>query len=268
MSHAQWEATIASKVHSSWNLHTLLPDLDFFVLLSSLSGTLGSVAQSNYAAGCTFQDSLARFRASRGQKAVSLDIGWMRTIGVIAESQNYENYRRNVRDMIPLEEEEFLAVLNICCSPSHPPDKSQILIGMVTPAYFLAKGETPIETVQRPLFSTFARIPLAPNMQGGKMLVDAATLFKQATDPEMKAGVLVRELSAKLARALNMAADDMQPEKVLSDYGVDSLMAVELRNWIAKEFQAAVAVFDIMGNMKIEEIGRLVVERTKVEGIK
>ncbi|KAI1126734.1 fatty acid synthase S-acetyltransferase [Nemania abortiva] len=271
MSHAQWTETVTSKVQSSWNLHTLLPNLDFFVLLSSLSGILGSIAQSNYAAGCTFQDSLAHFRARQGQKAISIDIGWMRTIGIIAESQEYENYRRNVRDMIPLEQEELLAVLSIACSPSFKWDtkmKNQILVGMVTPAYFLAKGEVPIETVQRPLFSTLARVPGEHKRHGDQVLHDAATLFKQAESSGQRVNIVVRELSAKLARALSIGVEDVLHEKSLLDYGVDSLVAVELRNWIGKEFTAVVAVFDIMGNKTIQDIGQLVDERAQVKGAK
>lgn len=55
MSHAQWELTIKSKALTSRNLHEPLPrDLDFFILFSSLGGVYGNVAQSNYAAGCTY----------------------------------------------------------------------------------------------------------------------------------------------------------------------------------------------------------------------
>ncbi|KAF6789996.1 KR domain-containing protein [Colletotrichum sojae] len=84
----QWNLAIRAirtKVDTAWNLHRLLPqDLDFFVLLSSLAGVLGQMATANYAAGCAFQDALARHCVERGQKAVSLDIGWMRDVGIVA----------------------------------------------------------------------------------------------------------------------------------------------------------------------------------------
>ncbi|KAK0733100.1 hypothetical protein B0T26DRAFT_682869 [Lasiosphaeria miniovina] len=55
MTHTRWSATIDSKVSASWNLHTSLPDtINFFILLSSLTGIYGLIAQGNYAAGCTF----------------------------------------------------------------------------------------------------------------------------------------------------------------------------------------------------------------------
>jgi len=52
----QYNAALRPKVHGSWNLHKLLSknDLEFFVMLSSLSGVVGLASQCNYAAGGTF----------------------------------------------------------------------------------------------------------------------------------------------------------------------------------------------------------------------
>ncbi|KAF5548225.1 polyketide synthase [Fusarium mexicanum] len=86
----QWELTICSKVDTSKNLHELLPkDLDFFILLSSLAGVVGQMASANYAGGCAYQDALAKHRRAKGQNALSLDIGWMSNIGIIAEKEAY-----------------------------------------------------------------------------------------------------------------------------------------------------------------------------------
>ncbi|ETS79028.1 hypothetical protein PFICI_08881 [Pestalotiopsis fici W106-1] len=54
MSYPQWSRTIQSKVSTSWNLHELLPDLDFFIMLASIVGIYGSPGQGTYAAGCAF----------------------------------------------------------------------------------------------------------------------------------------------------------------------------------------------------------------------
>lgn len=136
MTHSQWDLTIRSKVNTSWNLHTMLPkDLDFFVLLSSLSGIHGSVSQSNYAAGCTFQDSLAHFRLANNQRAISIDIGWMRASGIIAETERYQINRKHAGDTGQIEDEELLAVLDLCCDPSQPLSplkKSQLLMGIIS----------------------------------------------------------------------------------------------------------------------------------------
>ncbi|TGO34128.1 hypothetical protein BHYA_0211g00120 [Botrytis hyacinthi] len=82
----KFHAATKSKVDGSWNLHTLLPSgMDFFVILSSIAGIIGSFGQSNHCAGNTYQDGLADYRISNGQKAISLDLAGIFDIGYIAE---------------------------------------------------------------------------------------------------------------------------------------------------------------------------------------
>ncbi|XXH03794.1 hypothetical protein Hte_010200 [Hypoxylon texense] len=274
MTHAQWELTIRSKAHTSWNLHQLFPQLDFFILLSSLAGTTGPVAQSNYAAGCTFQDALARHRAAAGEKAVSLDVGWMGDVGIVAENRLYEQYRRVAGDMQRIRADQLLAVLDACCDPSPsrrapPPEHgSQLLIGMMTPAHRVARGLAPTPLMEQPLYWGFSRVAGDGRARGNAAGDDAknpAVLFRSARTVEGRTAAVVNALATRVARALSVPVDHVAPEKPLSEYGVDSLMAVELRNWIDKDFQANVAVFDIMGNTSIASIGSIVAARSKIE---
>ncbi|KAK8013121.1 Type I Iterative PKS, partial [Apiospora marii] len=269
LTHEEWDLTMRSKVATSVHLDNLLPrHLDFFVLLSSLSGLYGSISLSSYAAGCTFQDALAESRSARGERAVSLDIGWMKTIGIIAETQQYQRNRERARDMRPIEDDELLALLDLCCNPSSPYNQpgdrgnSQILIGATTPAFFLRRGEQPIPQVRGRVFSSLATVleekqPAYHNARGGTAADEHAASFQRAKDPAERTVAAVKAISEKLARTLSMPTDDIEAERALTDYGVDSLMAVELRNWFINDFQAKLAVFDIMGNTSIAAVGEL-----------
>ncbi|RYP89479.1 hypothetical protein DL769_000030 [Monosporascus sp. CRB-8-3] len=267
MSHEKWELTIRSKAHTSWNLHQLLPNLDFFIQLSSLAGIVGPAAQSNYAAGCTFQDALARHRTAIGQKAVSLDLGWMVDVGIIAENKAYQRYRHDVDDMQKVKAADLLAVLEIYCDPSLPilqPDKSQLLIGVMTPAHRLSRGLAPTPATEQPLYLGFAQAYGSPVHSAVKQGTSFATLFRKAKTVEERAEVVIRALASRLARALSISVENVEANGSFSDYGVDSLMAVELRNWIDKDFQANVAVFDIMGGTSITNIGQIVASRSNI----
>lgn len=269
MTHAQWELTIRSKAQASWNLHHLLPEsLDFFILLSSLGGVLGTVGQSNYAGGCSSQDALARYRVAHGQKAVSFDVGWMRNIGIIAETESYQRNRKNANDMQQIDDTELLALLTVYCDPALPllsVPKSQVLVGLHTPADFLALAQAPPDLLHRPLFASFSHV-VGETARGTSdaAAVDEAAMFRRATDTGDRIQIVIRALAAKLARAMSISPDDVEPGKALSSYGVDSLMAVELRNWIGRDFHADVAVFDIMGGVPIAAVGDLVVARSSV----
>jgi acyl carrier protein len=63
---------------------------------------------------------------------------------------------------------------------------------------------------------------------------------------------------------MSISPDDVEPSKPLSSYGVDSLMAVELRNWINKEFSSTVAVFDIIGRVSIAGVAEVVESRSSI----
>lgn len=271
MTLAQWNLAVKAKVDTAWNLHRNLPkDLDFFILLSSLAGVVGQMATANYAGGCTFQDALARHRVEHGQKAVSIDIGWMRDIGIVAETAAFQRQRLSTEDMQQIDGRELIAVLERCCDPSAPPmtpEQSQVLLGLRTPADFLAIGQSPPAILERPLFAPFSRVvgADAAHPKAGQA-VDPAALFRAAENEEDKVRVVISSLASKLARAMSMSPEDVELSKPLSSYGVDSLMAVELRNWIRRDFGAPLAVFDIMGGVPISAVGELVVAKSASVG--
>ncbi|KAL5041995.1 hypothetical protein BDW71DRAFT_211602 [Aspergillus fruticulosus] len=273
MTFPQWDLTLRSKVQTSMNLHHLLgPDLDFFILLSSLIGVTGQMASANYAAGCAVQDALARYRVAHGQRAISLDLGWMRDVGIIAETAAYQRQRHAVNDMQPISARELLALLDLCLHPANSRQaqrQSQILFGLRTPADVLREGKRAPPHLTQPLLSQFSHPPTSPNPESTNLStleseIDPAALFQAASTPQERARIVLRALSVKLARAMSISPDDVEPHKGLSEYGVDSLMAVELRNWIVREFEAPVAVFDILGRGSIGEVVAVVVERSTV----
>lgn len=266
----QWEQTSRSKVDASWNLHTQLPTLDFFILLSSVSGVVGNPGQSNYAAGCTFQDALAQHRTQLGQKSISIDLGVMRSIGVVAETERLQQHFQNssTKGFVPIEEAEFLSLLAICCDPSyHPtPDHSQMIMGLETPASLLARSLEPPEILQRPLFARFSQLPGQTTASGGSNnnSDDAGRLFRQAETTAERARVVVEALSRRLARTLSIQREDVDAHQALHAYGVDSLIAVELRSWLGKEFAADVPVFEIVSGKTVEAVGELVASTSRV----
>jgi NADPH:quinone reductase-like Zn-dependent oxidoreductase len=85
MTHEDWTTGTRVKINGTWNLHSLAPkDMDFFIMLSSISGVIGNAGQANYNAGNVFQDNLAHYRCSLGLKATALDLGAVLDVGYLA----------------------------------------------------------------------------------------------------------------------------------------------------------------------------------------
>ena len=88
MTHSQYLGATLPKITGTRNLHTCLPSsLDFFVMLSSISGICGSRSQANYAAGNTFQDAFAAHRIAQNLPATVIDLGVVLGVGYVASTR-------------------------------------------------------------------------------------------------------------------------------------------------------------------------------------
>ncbi|GAW12330.1 hypothetical protein ANO14919_016950 [Xylariales sp. No.14919] len=140
----------------------------------------------------------------------------------------------------------------------------------MTPADYHRKQEAPPPLLQRSLFLGFTDPTLGGrNRDKGDGPVnindsDPANDFRQAASAKEKAEVVVRVVSTRLARALSIPVEEIECDKALSEFGIDSLMAVELRNWIGRDFRANLAVFDIMNGATILSLGDAVVGKSEV----
>ncbi|KAF5852136.1 hypothetical protein GGP41_000920 [Bipolaris sorokiniana] len=115
MSVEKWHQSLAPKVDGSWNLHQLLPrNLDFFVMLSSSTGIMGSFGQSNYTVGNTYQDALAAHRMRQGQRAHTLALSMVTGVGYVAQNEQVQALLR-VRGML---EEIFSPSSNSAAIPA------------------------------------------------------------------------------------------------------------------------------------------------------
>ena len=264
MSFEAWQEATAAKTHTSWNLHTLLPNLSFFILLSSISGIIGNPGQANYAAGNTYQDALAIYRNACGQHVVALDLGWLASIGAVAESTRLQKGVSSRKDLIPIPESDLLALLEHYCSSHfalHSGTTLRPVIGLATPAatdsdlpHFFS---TPPYRILRQATRLIEKSTEAAGKMDYKLSFAGCETLSDAED------LVVRGLVGKLAAALGMPAEDVDTGKPLHAYGVDFLLAVELRNWFGKEIGANVAIFDIMGGQSIADVTAMVVERSR-----
>lgn len=111
-----WSGGLRPKLYGTWNLHTEFsqPDsLDFFVMLSSVSGVVGIASQTNYAAGGSYEDAMARWRQSRGLPSVAIDLGPISDIGYVSTSSKVAERLRKDGDFTMLDEDIVLRVLNV-----------------------------------------------------------------------------------------------------------------------------------------------------------
>jgi len=281
MSLEDYTTVIRPKAHGSWNLHLHLPqDMDFFILLSSASGIVGTRGQGNYASGNTYQDALANYRVSRGQKCIALDLGLVLSVGYAAGNTEIIDSLKQLGYM-GIREAEFLAMLEYLCDPALPlpsPFQSQIVTGIEIPKGLKAKdsreGMYWAGWARRPMFRNLAHIDghldstiaSTAGQKGASSeiddVVDYEALFKAAGSPAAAGRHVVQGLKRKLSKMLCISEEDVDAQKPMHTFGVDSLVAVEVRYWLAKSFKADVSIFEIMGNESLAELGAVIARKS------
>jgi acyl carrier protein len=241
--------------------------MDFFICLSSTSGIMGAGATSGYSAGNTYMDGFAEWRILKGEKATSIDLGWMKSEGVVAENSFLSTGVSAFGFLIPLSQEDLYALLDYHCNPNLPlatPMTCRAVIGLETPAGMRAKGIPEPHFMQRRTYRFLQQI-----MDGDitsahdEKEVQYRELFQAASCLEQAAQVVTEGLVRKLSKAIAIPQPEIDTSKSLGTYGVDSLLAVELRNYFTSEFGAEIAVFDITGSGSFTDVSMKVAKKSQ-----
>lgn len=266
LSFEDWKASLAPKVDGSWNLHTTLPQkMDFFIFLSSLSGIIGRETQAAYAAGNTYMDALAKYRTSLGETAVAIDLGILEDEGMLAEDPELLARVKLSGALIPIRSKEFHAILDYYCNPISEVRQRQPLIGLEMPANMMSRNLEPSPFIYFPTFRHFFQMASGEHSSSPSAHsqdTNFATLFSMTKSDGEIGGTIAKALIERLASTTSVPVEDIKDDMAMHQYGVDSLVAIEIRNWFAKKVAADVAVFDILGELSIRELATLAAGRS------
>ncbi|KAJ5683537.1 hypothetical protein N7462_006702 [Penicillium macrosclerotiorum] len=245
------------------NLHKHLPEsLDFFVMLSSISGIIGNATQSAYAAGSAFMDSFAAYRNSLGLPGVSLDLGVITGIGYLAENKDLAA-KMGQRGFQSTNAETLLLLVELAISQSSTDGKCQIVTGLGE-----WKAGKSIGNFEAPLFAHFRRkfqnyAQLSQAHDNTKVLHDG---LKASNTKDEAIGIILEALSERIAIQLNIPVEKVNPGSPISEFGIDSNVAVELRNWIVKTLESTIPILEILASDSIFHLAQQIAARSKLSG--
>lgn len=246
MTLGNFNAAVRPKVQGTWNLHHKVsgPEIEFFIMLSSIVGITGNASQSAYAAGGTFQDALAKHRTSNGLPCVAIDLGQTKGVGVVAQSDGMSQQLTR-KGLTLLSEDIVLRTIEYAILQ---PFATQLSIGFNT-----GPGPHWEDSVYtRDLRFSALRYRKQTTSNANKSAAgDLGNRIAAASTLDEAAEVIVGGLKKKLMDSFMLSESEVDPSKTLSSYGVDSLVAVELRNMLALRTGAEVSIFDIMQSNSI-----------------
>ncbi|MGW5446091.1 type I polyketide synthase [Streptomyces asiaticus] len=220
------------KADAALALHelTLGHDLAVFVLFSSVAGAFGSAGQANYAAANCVLDALARHRGRLGLPGTSIVWGpWRQDDGMMAHLGDADRQRMARSGFGPLGPEEGLALFDAAVAGDEP----VVVAARLAPAA-LRGGEPAANRLRTPAADAGDRGDRDGDRRG-RALATASPGASLGASPGERGGVPLRVVRTLAARVLGHAeeATEIDADALLSDLGLDSLAAVELRNELA-----------------------------------
>ncbi|KAH8166023.1 hypothetical protein CIB48_g2204 [Xylaria polymorpha] len=277
-----WEAVIAPKVQGTWNLHNALSDqpLDFFVLFSSFAGLIGQRGQANYASASTFLDAFVQFRHRLGLPASVLDVGAVADVGFVAERPELIQYFKTTSHYF-LQEQDVLDSVELAIRKSRPSlrephdtfiSDSQVALAM--------RSTIPLSSPQnRNVWRRDARLSLYRTLEAqagsdGAATGEAAAATDDDEDAEIRRLLAAAEADvsavtqdafvAQLAQRIGVAffnfmmkpIDELDITAPFATLGIDSLVAIEVRNWLRLRLAIELSLLEIMRSESVLALAR------------
>ena len=277
MPYCDYRSVIAPRVHGMWNLHHTLGEakqtLDFFINLSSAAGLVGNRGQAAYAASSTFMSAFARYQIAAGRPCTNIDLGPIKGVGYIAEHKERDQEINDSFGTHPVEEEELHALLAGAISGRMMSTcNGNSIAGLDLVNNMSNEGDGPFWTAD-PRFSHVVRASIAARAasQGDSddgsvttASVSLASAVRKSGNREAAEAIISDAIARRVSSVLTIPLEDIVPTMGLARYGLDSLVAIEIRNWIFRELEAYLQILEIVGAESLISLSKVVLSKSKL----
>ena len=258
MSFDAMQRCLAPKVTGTLNLDSVFDrPLDFFIMLSSIAWVVGNPGQSNYSAANGYLHGVARARRRRGLAGSTMSIGVVSGVGYLARTKGGEERKHaRSRNVMTISEDELHTIFAEAIIAGHEGDPEVIagLDGSV-------KGPVPeVSWLSDPRVSQLIVDKKAQSDQIEQAAAKADVVpLRQRLDAVGGAeseSLILGAFCAKLERILML--NKVHPSVALTDLGVDSLLAVEIRSFFMTELKVDIPTLKILSGATVLDIASVV----------
>lgn len=204
---------------------------------------IGNRGQAAYCATTTFLNAFSSYRMSLGLPASTIDFGVVAGVGFLAERPELHLQSRKVLGQ-ELSEKELLAVLDAAVSGQFSGNSSHYsIVGLE-----YTGDQAQNFWSRRPMFSHMRVKAGSQRDESVKNSQSVSQSLQGASSAAAAKKLIYDSLAAKFSAVLMIPEEELSANKPLGAYGVDSLVAVELRNWISREMEAKVILVELLAD--------------------
>ncbi|KAI8179241.1 Compactin diketide synthase [Colletotrichum sp. SAR 10_75] len=206
------------------------------------------LATAGRAQGCiAFLNSFARYRLSRGLPASSICLPLVEDIGYVAESLGNEDEWRRSLGLTLKEEHIHALVKSAIVAPSSLYDAG-VGLSLCFTAHDLAQDW------QFPWMNQNYSMAICNGIAGKANLAKPAQRTSGKARRGTEAQDVMGSVAQKIADITMMDLEELDPSARLEDLGLDSLVAVELRNFIRREWAVELSLNQIVGGGSLQSL--------------
>ena len=246
----RFHRVLEPKTVGAWNLHAITRDreLGFFVLFSSVASLLGTAGQASYAAANAFLDGLADLRRQEGLPITTINWGPWEDTGMMTDERAVDRMRRQGLRSIP-------------------PDEAGALLDRILRRDVHRVGVIP--TTEPKADTLLARF-LSPDNRGAQAPRAIPPLSKadlSALSPDKLLDYIEEFVTDAISRIVEVDPGRVETRQTWRSLGVDSLMAVELRNLIEAGLHVSIPVETLQSETAIRQTIDTLLEKLKSRAV-
>ncbi|KAK7917408.1 hypothetical protein PG985_011016 [Apiospora marii] len=266
-----WVGITRPRIQGAWNIHHVFPDLDFFVALASLDGVMGNVGQTIYSGTSTFLEAFVEHRLRLGQPAASITLPVITETGIAATSKLSETIHNQLA--LTFDVPQVHTMVKAAIVGGRVPSASG-LFGSNGRSFSFFQDAVAPETEpldwERYWSCAAVRRPVIEEAAGGGGGGGQAS--SAGSGAGAKGGLqdgspasAIERLGDKISAVTMIDRHEITPERGLAEYGLDSLVAVDLRNWIRRSFGVDLPLNIIVEATNLRSLTEDVVSRVKAQ---
>lgn len=240
------------------------PELDYILLLSSAAGILGPRGASNYAAANAYMDMLSyTYRPKRAHLLV-LNLGPVKEAGIVARNRRlYDVFM--TQGFVEVTNKEIRRLLDYSCGPAAQRDQCHQIITSLSRDAFEAANPVALNRPLLRLLPSAKLRDISTNEEHAKRedaQLSIREVLSSAVHPEQAVEMVIPVMVAKIAALTGVNATTLEEDHPLESIGMDSLIVIDLKNWIQREFGVSMQPSEIMEALGVSILANTLVNKS------